>query len=86
MKKFLLTLAAILALAPPTTFAHSPDQAPRQIADLGELQLEGGGIINNLRMSYVTHGTLNEARDNAILIMHGFAANHHNADHFRTSN
>ena len=61
--------------------AHWPDQAPHQIAHLGEFELEGGGIIQNLKMSYVTHGKLNAAKDNAILFQHGFAANHHQADH-----
>jgi homoserine O-acetyltransferase len=51
------------------------------MAYLGDLQLEGGGVIKNLRMSYVTHGTLNAAKDNAILFLHGFGANHHLLDH-----
>jgi homoserine O-acetyltransferase len=61
--------------------AHWPDQAPHQIAHLGDFEFEGGGKIANLRMSYVTHGKLNAAKDNAILFQHGFAANHHLADH-----
>ena len=81
MQTFLLMLVAAFAVVSPVALAHGPDQAPHQIAELGEFQLERGGVINNLRMSYVTHGKLNQARDNAILIMHGFAGNHHNADH-----
>ena len=81
MQTFLLMLVAAFAVVSPVALAHGPDQAPHQIAELGEFQLEGGGVINNLRMSYVTHGKLKQARDNAILIMHGFAGNHHNADH-----
>ena len=61
----------------PIAFAHWPDQAPHQIANLGELKLEGGGVIPNLKMSYVTHGKLNAAKGNAILFMHGFGVNHH---------
>jgi homoserine O-acetyltransferase/O-succinyltransferase len=61
---------------------HWPDQAPHQIANLGDLQVEGGGVIHNLRMSYVTHGKLNAAKDNAILFLHGLATNHHALDHF----
>ncbi len=57
--------------------AHGPALPPHQFADLGELVLESGGVIKNLRMSYVTHGKLNEAKDNAILFMHGYAQNHH---------
>jgi len=73
-------LAVLLAHAPPL-FAHWPDQAPHQIAHLGELRLEAGGVIPDLKMSYVTHGKLNAAKDNAILFIHGFGLNHHNLDH-----
>ena len=51
------------------------------MAYLGDLELEDGGVIPNLRISYVTHGKLNAAKDNAILALHGFAANHHSLDH-----
>jgi homoserine O-acetyltransferase len=73
-------VATLLAYAA-TASAHWPDQPPHQFADLGEFEFEGGGKIPNLRMSYVTHGKLNAAKDNAILFQHGFAANHHLFDH-----
>lgn len=38
---------------------HWQDQPPHQMAQLGELKLEGGGMIPNLKMSCVTHGKLN---------------------------
>lgn len=61
--------------------AHWPDQPAHHIADLGEFQFELGGRLANLRMSYVTHGTLNAHKSNAILLQHGFGANHHQYDH-----
>ncbi len=83
MKTFLRLCAAVgLALsAAGAAQAHWPDQPPHQMAHLGELKLEGGGVIPNLKMSYVTHGKLNAAKDNAILVLHGFAGNHHMLDH-----
>jgi homoserine O-acetyltransferase len=84
MKRILgLTLAlSVLTLAyGPFASAHWPDQAAHQFANLGEFKLEGGGVIKNLKMSYVTHGKLNAAKDNAILFMHGFGLNHHQVDH-----
>src|SRR4051794_28941807 len=72
-------IAFVLADAP-AAFAHWPDQAPHQIAQLGEFKLEGG-VLKDLKMSYVTHGQLNAAKDNAILFQHGFALNHHQFDH-----
>jgi homoserine O-acetyltransferase len=78
-----LWVALITALATWTSPAsgHWPGQPPHQMAELGDLQLESGAVIPNFRMSYVTHGTLNAAKDNAILFQHGFAANHHLIDH-----
>ena len=77
----LCTLFSVLTIAllvpERVALAHWPGQPPHQMAYLGDLQLENGGVIKNVRISYVTHGTLNAAKDNAILALHGFAANHH---------
>ena len=81
VQRFGHAMVVILLAHAVTASAHWPDQAPHQIADLGEFRFEGGGVIQNLRMSYVTHGKLNAAKDNAILFQHGFAANHHLFDH-----
>ncbi len=82
MKKILSICIGVAAyLAIQGASAHWPEQAPHQMADLGELKLEKGGVIKNFKMSYVTHGKLNAAKDNAILFIHGFAANHHLFDH-----
>ena len=74
-------LFALLVFQIPAAYAHWPNQAQHQFADLGEFQFEGGGSIKNLRMSYVTHGRLNAAKANAILFIHGFALNHHQFEH-----
>jgi homoserine O-acetyltransferase len=73
-------LAALL-LAPAPAHCHWPGQPQHQFANLGDLVLEDGGVIKNLRMSYVTHGKLTAAKDNAILVMQGWGANHHGLDH-----
>jgi hypothetical protein len=73
-------LAIALASAVPA-HGHWPGQPAHQMAELGDLQLESGVVIPNFRMSYVTHGTLNAAKDNAILFQHGFGGNHHLFDH-----
>jgi len=69
-----------LASAAPA-LGHWPGQPAHQMAELGDLTLESGEVIKNFRMSYVTHGTLNAAKDNAILFHHGFGAHHHFFDH-----
>ncbi len=40
------------------------------------------GIIDRVTVAYETYGTLNAARDNAILAVHGFSANSHAACHY----
>ncbi|MDM0110836.1 alpha/beta fold hydrolase [Variovorax sp. J22R133] len=82
--KALWKLCAVFGLAlgaASLASAHWEDQPPHQMAQLGELKLENGAVIPNLKMSYVTHGKLNAAKDNAILFLHGFGGNHHNIDH-----
>jgi homoserine O-acetyltransferase len=82
---FVVRLCAVLPLALSAfsheAHAHWPGQPVHQFAELGDLKLESGEVIKNFRMSYVTHGKLNSAKDNAILYMHGFAQNHHSIDH-----
>ena len=53
---------------------------PHQIAALGELPLESGDAIRDFRLSYVTHGELNAARDNALLVTVSLTGNHHRLD------
>jgi homoserine O-acetyltransferase len=80
LSKAFLVLIILLPLHLTLAFAHGPDRPPHQMAELGEFVFESGAVIKNLRMSYVTWGTLNKDKDNAILAMHGFGANHHLLD------
>jgi homoserine O-acetyltransferase/O-succinyltransferase len=41
---------------------------PYELQDIGNLELEEGGTIRNCQLAYATFGTLNAAKDNAILI------------------
>lgn len=47
-----------------------PEQTPTQIFNLGDFQLSTGFTLPNAKLSYKTHGSLNEAKDNAILFPH----------------
>ena len=76
-----VVLASLLLVLTLDVRAHWPGQPPHQFANLGDLKLESGAVIKDLRISYVTHGKLSAAKDNAILFMHGGGANHHNFDH-----
>jgi homoserine O-acetyltransferase len=79
--RFWILLTAVLVAHGSVVLAHWPDQPAHQMAYLGDLELESGGVVHDLKMSYVTHGTLNGTKDNAILFMHGWGLNHHQMDH-----
>jgi len=49
---------------------------PYQIFDLGDFKLQRGGVLPNAKLAYVTYGTLNSARDNAIVAPVWFAGTH----------
>ena len=42
-----------------------------------ELPLEGGGVLAPFTLAYETYGSLNERRDNAILVTHALSGNAH---------
>lgn len=44
--------------------------------ELGDFELENGEVIEDAFLTYVTHGELNEERDNAILVLPSLMANH----------
>lgn len=51
-------------------------QSPYELFDLGDFELEDGGVVRNCQLAYATHGTLNAARDNAIMFPHMFSGTH----------
>jgi homoserine O-acetyltransferase len=60
--------------------AHTPQQPPHQSFSEGDLKLESGETIKDFSISYVTHGTLNEKKSNAILMVTALGGNHHRID------
>jgi len=60
--------------------AHTPSQPAHQLFNEGDLKLESGETIKDFSMSYVTHGTLNAAKTNAILMVTAISGNHHRLD------
>lgn len=53
------------------------DPGRRRFADLGALPLEAGGRLPHVRMAYETWGELNEAGDNAVLVLHALTGDSH---------
>lgn len=60
--------------------AHGPNQPPHQQYVVGDLKLESGEVIKDFAISFVTHGTLNTNKSNAILMVTAISGNHHRID------
>lgn len=60
--------------------AHGPNEPPHRLEALGDLPLESGATIRDFAISYVTHGTLNADKSNAILMTTAIGGNHHRID------
>jgi len=79
MKGIAYLAAAALFVSLPAS-AHTPQQAPHQLYSEGDLKLESGEVIKDFSISYVTHGTLNANKSNAILMVTAISGNHHRLD------
>ncbi|MRX50765.1 homoserine O-acetyltransferase [Paracoccus sp. S-4012] len=73
-----LALAAGLGLAAGPALALD-ELVEKQSFTLADFVTEGGETIPEMTLGYETYGTLNEAKDNAILITHFFSGNSHAA-------
>jgi homoserine O-acetyltransferase/O-succinyltransferase len=52
-----------------TNSYYSPEgHGNYEMIDIGNLELEEGGVIHGCKLAVATHGTLNAAKDNAILV------------------
>jgi homoserine O-acetyltransferase/O-succinyltransferase len=61
--------------------AHGPNDPPHQSYAMGDFKLESGEVIRDFQMTYVTHGTLNAKKSNAILMTASIGGNHHRIDY-----
>ncbi len=64
-----------------SAYAHGPNDPPHQSHALGDLKLESGEAIKDFAISYVTHGTLNTNKSNAVLMVTAIGGNHHRIDY-----
>jgi len=81
MARFIaLGLIAVIVLSAGLALAHGPNQPPHQLYKIGDLKLEGGEVIKDFAISYVTHGKLNAKKSNAILMVTAISGNHHRLD------
>lgn len=73
--------AMLLVTAPVGTLAQNVIESPDQsFYSEGDFKLESGEFIRDLKISYVTHGTLNAEKSNAILMISSLGGNRHRID------
>jgi homoserine O-acetyltransferase len=70
----LAVTATGLALSAQTPPAADPN---RRILEIADFRFEGGGVLPRARVAYATFGTLNAARDNAVLLTTSYGADYH---------
>ncbi|GAB3664751.1 alpha/beta fold hydrolase [Nocardioides korecus] len=51
-------------------------QGDHELVGLGRFELEEGGVIEDLQLAVATYGTLNEAKDNVVLVPTWFSGTH----------
>lgn len=68
------SLAVVFLLLPVAAVASDQDN---RIFELGTFRFESGVELPNTRLSYVTHGRLNAAGDNAVLVPSWYSGDHH---------
>lgn len=75
------TALAVLAAVSGTGLwlsAQAPLADPnRRVLEIDNLRFEGGGVLPRARVAYATFGTLNAARDNAVLLTTSYGADYH---------
>src|SRR4051794_19487418 len=70
------TLVAVCtSIAWSSAWSAEAQPTAMQTCQLGDLKLESGEVIRDFRMTYITFGTLNEKKSNAILSLHGLQGN-----------
>lgn len=75
MRRLLLAFTLLLSAQ-----AHAADEPGLQRFDEGDLPLESGGVIHDFSIGYMTEGTLNADKSNAVLMVTAIGGNHHRVD------
>ena len=77
MRQFLLAAAGLLLGFAAAARAQEPGL---QTLRIGDLTLESGEVIHDFGIAYMTEGTLNAAKSNAVLMVTAIGGNHHRID------
>ncbi|MGZ5092246.1 MAG: alpha/beta fold hydrolase [Burkholderiales bacterium] len=73
LRNAVIVLAALAWCSSPAAAQTKPSAV--QTCQLGDLKLESGEVIRDFRITYISFGTLNSQKSNAILSLHGLQGN-----------
>ena len=76
----MVVLFVAMMFLPCPVLAHRPTDPPHQLYRMGDFKLESGEVIQDMVVSYVTHGQLNQKKSNVILMITAIGGNHHRID------
>ena len=80
MLKGLTSLRSRCCCWPRRLLRTHPTRLRTSSTEIGDFKLESGEVIKDFAISYVTHGTLNAKKSNAILMVTAISGNHHRLD------
>ena len=82
MSRLAAAFAAVLAVSQPITALAYEPLVEKQVFETTDFVTQGGATIPTVRVGWEAYGTLNEAKDNAILVTHFFSGNSHAAGRY----
>ncbi len=79
MKRIAFVLAVLVGLGGAAR-AQAAAEPGLEFYRIGDLALESGEVIHDFSIAYMTQGTLNAAKSNAVLMVTAISGNHHRID------
>jgi homoserine O-acetyltransferase len=83
IRRALLGSVVVLLAAGPAAFAQSVGIVEKKVFSMPSYTTFGGRTIRDVKVGWESYGTLNAARDNAIIVPHFFTGNSHAAGKYK---
>jgi homoserine O-acetyltransferase len=76
-----LAIVAAMLLVLMGGSARAATEPGLEFYEIGDLKLESGEVIHDFKLAYMTAGTLNAKKSNAVLMVTAISGNHHRIDY-----
>jgi len=81
MKPMAAAMVCLFAVLGAGASAQNPSEPGLEFYRIGDLPLESGEAIHDFSIAYMTQGTLNAKKSNAVLMVTAISGNHHRIDY-----